>query len=242
MNALRTALGFLTILPVARREPGDPASLGRAAGWFPFVGALIGFLVALAQYALLQVLSPLPAAVLAAAAWIILSGGLHLDGLADCCDGMLNAASRERRLEIMKDPHLGTFGGIGLILAILLKVALLASLPPAHLWVALPLAATTARWLLLPASTRATARPGGLGAAFSRNIPSSAWLPAALIPALLTLAAGWRGLAGLLAAHLVAWVLFQAARSRLGGLTGDVLGSTVELAELVVLTAFCVQV
>ncbi len=241
MKRLLLALQFLTVFPIRLPQAPAPGDLGRAAGWFPLVGGVIGVLTAGVYFGLSLIFPPLLAAALATAAWIGLSGGLHLDGLADCCDGLLNASSRERRLEIMKDPRLGTFGGIGLCLAILLKVVGISSLPPGAFWIALPLAAATGRWLLLPAGRQPPARPGGMGADFSSGLNRAVWIPAALTLGALTALAGWRGLAGVLAAHGVAWLVFALARSRLGGMSGDVLGLTVELAEIVVLLGFCVR-
>lgn len=242
MKYLSLGLSFLTILPVHLKEKPLPGDLGRAAGWFPFIGAVLGAVVAGAFYGLNFLFPPPLTAVLITALWIGLTGGLHLDGLADCCDGLMSASSPERRLEIMKDPRLGTFGGIGLFLAILVKAAGLYSIPAERIWVALPLAAATARWLLLLAGRQPLARPGGMGADFSSGLTMKAFLPAALVAGLLAALAGWRGMAAFLAANLVALLVFRLARRRLGGVTGDVFGLVVELGELVVLTAFCLRV
>jgi adenosylcobinamide-GDP ribazoletransferase len=122
-------------------------ALGRAAGWFPWIGAFIGLAAAAILWCLRMVLPEALAAVLAAALWIAFSGGLHLDGLADCCDGLLNASAPERRLEIMKDPRVGTFGAIGLIIAFSLRAVSLYYLGAAA-WLALPLAGALSRWTL----------------------------------------------------------------------------------------------
>ena len=94
----------------------------------------MGVLLLLAQAAAARLLGPAVAAVLVVALWAVLTGGLHLDGLADCCDGLLVSAPHERRLEIMRDPRVGSFAVIGLVLALLLKTAAvfaLAQAPPA---------------------------------------------------------------------------------------------------------------
>ena len=238
MKRIALAFSFLTVIPVRLKEAPQPGDLGKSLGWFPLVGAILGVLVCAAAAGLPLVFPPLAAAVLSAGLWIGLTGGLHLDGLADCCDGMLNASSRERRLEIMKDPRLGTFGGLGLLLAVLLKIAFLSALPAGELWLAVPLAMAAGRWLLLPAVHQPMARPGGLGAEFSGGAARVAWLPALAVMGLLTGLARVRALLAALAAHAAAWLIFRAARSRLGGMTGDVFGLTVEIAELVVLAGF----
>jgi adenosylcobinamide-GDP ribazoletransferase len=240
---LRLALSFLTTLPV-RAPSAPPRSLGRAAPWFPVVGAIVGALLAVAWWGLGYVFPPVLGAVLMVALWAALTGGLHLDGLADCGDGLLAAVPPERRLEIMRDPRLGTFGGLSLFLFLLLKVFAIASLPPASPvgWYALLMAPALARWLLLIAARQPSARPGGMGAAFGGGLTPAAIAMAAVLPAVLVAGGGWRGLGAAVAALLVVLVVIRVARARLGGVTGDVLGLTIELCELAVLLVFAAQV
>jgi adenosylcobinamide-GDP ribazoletransferase len=241
MKRFALAVSFLTIIPVRLREPPHPGDLGRAAWAFPAIGAVIGGLVAAAYYGLSFFLPHLLAAALAVAVWIGLTGGLHLDGLADCCDGMLNASSRERRLEIMKDPRLGTFGAIGLALTILLKIICLYSMPASLTWIALPLAAAVGRYLLLPAGRQPLVRPDGMGADFAGGLNRKVIIWAALVVGVLTALAGWRGLLVILVVHATTWWILSVAKARLGGVTGDVLGMVLELAELVTLLGFCIR-
>ena len=238
MNYLLLAFSFLTILPVRLKQAPAQGDLGRAAVWYPLIGLLIGGLSALAGWGLRQVLPSLLAAVLTTAIWIVLSGGLHLDGLADCCDGLLNASRPERRLEIMKDPRLGTFGGIGLILAIGLKIAAIQALPTSSLLAALPLAAALGRWLLLPAGKQPLARPDGLGADYASGLRPAIFFGAAVPLILLTVLGGWKALIAVGVCHLSAWGIFRLAKNRLGGVTGDVFGLTVEVAEILTLLVF----
>jgi adenosylcobinamide-GDP ribazoletransferase len=241
IDALLTALGFLTILPIRSKKEIRVEGLGGSAGWFPYIGALIGALAALALFGFSIIFPRLLAAALAAAVWIALTGGLHLDGLADCFDGLLYPGALEKRLEIMKDPRHGTFAGLGLALTILVKIIALYSLPEGMAWLVLPLASATARWLLLPAGKQPNARPGGLGSMFSAGLQNSAFLWGALPMAALTALIGWQALAVVAAAHALAWLVFRLARARLGGMTGDVYGLLVEMSELVILTGFCVK-
>jgi adenosylcobinamide-GDP ribazoletransferase len=176
IDGLITALGFLTILPISQKKEMKADALGQAAGWFPYVGALIGGLVAGAYYGFLHIFPPLLAAVLTTAVWVALTGGLHLDGMADCCDGLLYSGTPTRRLEIMKDPQHGTFAGIGLTLTLFIKVAALYSLADSQYWLVLSLAGALARWLLLPAARQPNARPGGLGAVFAAGLQNSAFI------------------------------------------------------------------
>ncbi len=122
MKYLSIAFNLLTTLPVRAPVDWQSGDTGRAAVWYPFVGLVIGALVALAYNLLHLFFPPVITAALTLTLWVILTGGLHLDGLADCCDGLLHASNPEKRLEIMKDSHMGAFGGIGLVLILLLKV------------------------------------------------------------------------------------------------------------------------
>jgi adenosylcobinamide-GDP ribazoletransferase len=242
MKSLKLAFAFMTVLPIRLKEELSPGDLGKASSWYPLVGVFIGGLVWLAKYGLQQVFTPLLAAVLSVAFWVFLSGGLHLDGLADCFDGMLNSSLPERRLEIMKDPRLGTFGGLGLVLALLIKVEAVYSLAPGSDWIAILTAAALGRWMILLAGKQPLARPGGMGADFALGLRMSSFAWAAILPVVLVILGGWRGLIAAGLAHLAALGIFRLVRSRLGGVTGDVYGLIVEVTELVVLLTFVVQI
>ncbi len=241
MISFWTALGFLTISPVPKRISMGNDDLGKSAVWFPLIGVVIGGLVALAYTGLTLILSSQLAAALSVALWILLTGGLHMDGLADCCDGMFHASSPERRLEIMKDPRLGAFGAAGMILMIVLKISALASLPVRTIWIALPLAASLARWMLLWAALASPARPDGLGAAFQKGLRPMVIALGAIYPLAFCFFAGLRGGIAILLAASITFAITRLARARLGGMIGDVLGCLVEVVELATLIAFAVQ-
>jgi len=246
------ALGFLTIVPAGAgaTQPGD---LGRAAGWFPVVGLLLGLALSGAQWLLLRLFPPLLAGGLVVALWAALTGGLHLDGLADCGDGLWASATPERRLEIMRDSRMGAFGGLQLGLFLILKVLAAGSLPAAVFFsaplslaqplVGLPLVTATvcARWLMLPLGRQRGARPGGLGADFALGLRPAVLIAGAVVLLAVIALGGERALAAVIAAHVVAWLIWLVARRRLGGVTGDVLGLTVELSELAVLLVYAAR-
>jgi adenosylcobinamide-GDP ribazoletransferase len=246
LDSLLIAVSFMTTVPMPRlmRDPGAEA-LGRSAAWFPVIGLALGGGLAAALLGLRQVFDPLLAAALVVTLWAALTGGLHLDGLADCCDGLLGAHTTERRLQIMTDSRIGAFAGVGLTLFLILKVLAVANLPAQPI-VALALAASLARWVVVPiARIGASPDSADLGAHFARGITPLPLGLAALLP-LAWLGLGVAGdlgvLVAVLAAHLVAFGLMAFARQRLGQVTGDVLGMIIELCELAVLLVFAIRI
>jgi cobalamin 5'-phosphate synthase/cobalamin synthase len=232
VNGFWLALSFLTTLP-ARQVPYAADGLGKAAAWFPVVGLLIGLLLVLVHAGGRVLLGPLPAAVLVVTVWAVLTGGLHLDGLADCCDGLLVSAGRERRLEILRDPRVGSFAVVGLVLALLLKTAGVSALPAAA--PGLLLAPVWARWWILVAARRPLARPGGLGSSFAAALTPRTLGVAALLPlVLLGLLApfDWRSIFGVGLSAVACFGVLRLAEARIGGVTGDVYGAVVELSEI----------
>ena len=237
--SLILVLRFLTIVPVPGREAAGPGALGRAAWWFPVVGLGLGAGLVLADRVLARGFPPLLAALLVVSLWKVATGGIHLDGLADCLDG-LGGRDADQRLAIMRDSRIGGFGALGLILTFLVGFVALAELPPDLRWRTLLLAPAAGRLapLVTAALCRAAAAPAGLGATFVASLgrwPAATGL--AGTAALAALLLGLTGVAalGLALAAVVLWSGFLARR--LGGLTGDVLGSGVELAELAILLA-----
>ena len=240
LRSLRIAFGLMTILPIRLPDDWSPGDSGRASAWYPLVGLVIGTITWLVWNGGMMIFSPLVAGVAALAVWVALTGGLHLDGLADCCDGLLASTSVERRLEIMKDPHIGAFGVIGLILVLLLKAAALASITP-EVSIGILLAGTLARWCLLPAGRLPLARPSGMGADFAAGLRPAFIAWGTVIPLGIVIFLGLRGvfaaLAGLGTAALVVWF----AMSRIKGVSGDVFGMVVEVVEVAVLLALIVD-
>jgi len=237
MRNLRIAFGLMTTLPLRLPDDWSAGDSGRAAVWYPFVGLVIGALTWLAWKGATSLFSPLISGIVALAVWVILTGGLHLDGLADCCDGLFASATPERRLEIMKDPHIGAFGVIGLILVLFLKAAALASLTS----VSSPgilLAASLARWCILPAGLLPLARPSGMGADLALGFRRSFILWGAIVPLGIAFLLGARVVLAALAGAGTAALVLLFAKSRIGGVTGDVFGMIVEVVETLILLGF----
>jgi adenosylcobinamide-GDP ribazoletransferase len=214
----------------------------RAAPWFPVVGLGIGALLAGAAWAAGWLFPPAVAVVLVVIAWAGLTGALHLDGLADCGDGLLPPVVRERRLEIMRDPRVGAFGVTAVVLVLMLKVGALASLPVQ--WPALLLAPLWARGLILIAARQPSARPAGMGASLGPVLDNGQIFLTLLLPVVLTGVLGWRQWSLMLAAGaaaLAALAVIGLARRRLGGVTGDVYGAVVEVSEAAFLCVASLQ-
>lgn len=239
MTALLIALQFLTRLPVRLAAMPTPEQLGRSLLWYPAVGLLLGLLLWGAQLLLGDAPALLQAAILLAL-WVGLSGGLHLDGLADSADAWAGGfGDRERTLAIMKDPRSGPIAVVVLVLTLLLKFAALVSLLQAGQGALLVLLPWLARALLpLLLLTTPYVRPGGLGQALAEHLPRAAlpWLLAGHGLAICLLF-GWTGVLALAVVALVFLWLRQQMCRRLGGTTGDTAGALVELAECALLLA-----
>ena len=231
----------MTTLPIKLPDEWSVGDSGRAAVWYPLVGLVIGALTWLAWKGTTVAFPPLVASIITLVVWVALTGGLHLDGLADCCDGLLVSAPVERRLEIMKDPHVGAFGVIGLILVLLLKAAALASLTSAFSFSIL-LAASLARWCILLAGSFPLARPSGsgMGADFMSGFRRSFIYWGAIIPLIAAVLLGIRGALSVVAGIGAALSVLFFSKSRIGGVTGDVFGTVVEVVEIIVLLTFLV--
>ena len=242
MTPLLIALQFLTRLPVSLPGMPTPEQVGRSLLWYPLVGLLLGLLLWGAHLLLGQASAVLQAAIILAL-WVGLSGGLHLDGLADTADAWVGGfADRERTLAIMKDPRSGPIAVVVLVLLLLLKFAALFTLLEAGQGIYLLLLPWMGRSLLpLLLATTPYVREGGLGQALVDHLPRGQ-LPWVLGVHLLgMLLFGWMGLLALATALLLFIWLRRALLRRLGGTTGDTAGALVELGECAVLLALALS-
>jgi cobalamin 5'-phosphate synthase/cobalamin synthase len=238
MTRLLAALAFLTRVPILPMGRSFEASeVGRAALFFPLVGAAIG----LVQLGVFRLLKPhLPSLVIAVlvvalSAWV--TRGLHLDGLADFADGLGGGSTREDALRIMRDPAVGAFGVVALVLVLVVKIAAMDALPSPE---ALVLAPALARWTAVPIGffLPYARESEGLGAAMTRGTGRFELLGSTVLAVSLTLFFPLKlALVSWTAVVLVSLLVGKIARRRLGGMTGDVLGANVELAEASVLVA-----
>jgi len=236
------ALQFLSSLPVRLAGMPAPREMGRSLLCYPLVGLLFGVLLWLASHLLQGVAAPLHAALLLAL-WVLLSGALHLDGLADSADAWLGGfGDRERTLQIMKDPRSGPIAVVTLVLVLLLKFCALWVLVEHGAGMVLLLAPVVGRAAMLGLFLGTPyVRRGGLGQALAEHLPRRAagWvLLASLLVCLLL--GGMRAILPILAAVVVFIGLRRLMCKRLGGTTGDTAGAMLELLELTVLLGLAI--
>lgn len=227
-----SALAFLTILPVpdvlkSRKENGMFAG-------YPAAGLVIGALLAAAVAGAAGLFPPAVSAAVLVGVSLLVTGAIHLDGLADCADAFYSRRDREAVLRILKDPRIGTMGGAAIGLSLLVRAVSFMSLPTGVLVLALPVASMFSRGAVLAAlrllpyvrvesgiisaspRTAPTAGNGLVVLAAASSLVAAVLLPVPVGAALIALALFWR----------LSW-------SRIGGCTGDVLGATIEIAEIV---------
>lgn len=237
----RLAVGFLTRLPIGRGAPLEPGALARAAWAFPIAGILVGVIGGIAFAIGDRLGLPINAmALLAIAVTVLMTGGLHEDGLADTVDGLGGGTDREQALAIMRDGRTGAFGALALVLSVGLRVAALAALPDVRVAVSALIAAHAVSRGLLPTLMLwlDPARSDGLGAEAGRPTPPGATAAAliGLVVALVALGIG-RGILAMVLAGVAMMAMALLARRGIGGYTGDVLGASQQIGEIVMLLA-----
>ncbi len=243
LQAFITALQLLTRIPlrIPRYDADRQAKVaGYAVLFYPVVGVLIGALLVLVLGLLQQILQSeayLLHGALLITCWVIISGALHLDGLADSADAWLGGfGDRERTLAIMKDPYAGPAGVTAVIVILLLKFAALSELTWA-LWLPLLIIPVLARLqVVLLFLTTAYVRPGGMGSSATEHLPrKTAWLWLLLIAAVVIvfIDTGWLLIAGMVVVFIVLRAIMQ---QRIGGTTGDTAGALIEITEAVLLS------
>jgi len=237
MRLYLIAIQFLTIIPLPFQIRWEKDDLARSMSLFPLAGLTIGAILAGLNWLMAPYLARPLADALLITALAVITGALHLDGLADVCDGIAARGSRERFMEVMKDSRVGAVGVVGVVLGLLLKWQAMAGVPTDIKWQAL---------LLFPVITRfcqvqsivfgRNARQDGLGSV----LVSGAGKTQFVLAAVLAIASSWLllGISGImvLVAAMFSTVLIQAwFTARIGGITGDVIGCTSELNEILIL-------
>lgn len=235
--AFVTAVRFLTRIPL----PGaHTESIGSATVFFPVVGALIGLLLAgVHREAERLWQNPMVSSVLVVVALVIVTGGLHLDGLMDVCDGVFGARTREQALTIMKDSRVGAFGALGAMCVLLLKLGFLMSLPPTLVLPALIVMPAAGRWACVYALYQFPyAREAGTGGAFKDQVKASHLLWATFFAVLVAgILFRWQALPLTQLVWVATWFAGLGLSRKLGGLTGDCYGAICEATEVLALAA-----
>jgi adenosylcobinamide-GDP ribazoletransferase len=233
MKTLIAAIGLLTRIPVS--APPDPETAGRATRWFPLVGAVIGGIYVALAWLVAPYLPGTAIAVLVVIAEALLTGALHMDGLADTADGFGGGKSRDDILRIMRDPAIGSYGALAIALLVAFKVAVLGGLLDRRAPLPyLVLAPVLGRWTAAPLSRFLRyARPAKSAPAFvgTRELVWATILTAAIVPAL-GVHRAWVCWA---AAAVVTGAFGAFCYRKIGGITGDTLGAAIEISECAVL-------
>ncbi|MGH6842939.1 MAG: adenosylcobinamide-GDP ribazoletransferase [Methylocella sp.] len=249
-------LGFFTVLPVpleaSRSDQHSLANFPRAVRMLPVAGGLVGAIAALVMGVASGLGFPPPlAAPLAICALVMLGGALHEDGLADCADGFFGGATRDRKLEIMADSRIGTFGAVALVLSLYLRAASLAQIANESLGLAIAVligaAALSRAASLMPLAILPPARENGAGFAVGKPERTALAMAAclAVVFAIAPVVAGAtlaRLLAGIAAAAGAAYAIVPLARKQIGGQTGDVAGAAQQLSEIAYYLAFAARI
>lgn len=244
-DLFKTALAFLTVLPV-KTTVVDEETLGRSMRYFPAVGLIIGLLMVLSVEALnVFGISQLTGIVPVAIAFLV-SGGLHVDGLADTADGLMSGGSKSRIQSIMKDSSVGAFGVTAIILVIAAKYRLYESLAvdSETLWT-LAMIPALSRWgAVVVSAAYEPIKETGLGRAFIDNVGFKEFIISGIICmiAALLVAPPTAALAALTAAPVLVLLLGMIFIKRAGGLTGDMLGAIIEINEVLMAAVIIVAV
>ena len=235
---LKISVLFSTRLPLAHSFAVTGPDIARASWALPLAGALVGLLGAIAYWlAHAAGLPPLPASALALAATLVATGCLHEDGLADTADGFGGGASRERKLEIMRDSRIGSYGACALMLSLLLRGSALASLAEPALAAGALIAANASARATMPVLMWLVPHTRADGLSADAGRPPAASVAAAVVFGVLALGLGLN-LGAIVAALLLVAVVACAAwlsREQIGGQTGDVVGALEQVSEIAVL-------
>jgi adenosylcobinamide-GDP ribazoletransferase len=234
------ALQFLTVVRVKKNLPFNAAALGRSGAFFPLVGLLLGAALLGLDWICRPFFPPSFLSIVLVLTLILLSRGLHLDGLADTADGLLGSSERQRSLDIMKDSAIGTFGALAVIVVVLLKICALDLLQEGYRGPALLLGPMLSRWAcVVMAYTSRPARTEGLGATFVKETQFREFALASVcalgsVFVLLEII----GLVVFLPVAALILIFTLYCNRRLGGVTGDTLGALGEMVETAVWCLF----
>jgi len=240
MKSMVAAIQFLTIFRPRKKIRLNENSLSGSLLYFPFVGLLIGGFLVGANFLLSKQFSHSLVNLFIILLLVILTGALHLDGLADTLDAFYAGKNREDILRIMEDSRIGTMGAIGLIIVILLKFVLLEGIPEAIKYKVLLLMPLSSRWgVVVSSSLSQAAKTEGLGKVFCKSASLKEWLGATLFTLIVAfLILKVQSFIFISAIFLITLILTRYINRKIGGMTGDTLGAIIELTEVSTLLIF----
>lgn len=235
LAGLPIALEFLTPLRLRRVQQYEDRVFAGSVAWYPAIGLLIGLGLLALDRGLSELLPAAPTTALLVAALALVSGGLHLDGVADTADGLAVQGDRDRRLEVMRDGTAGPAGVLALVIVLLVGWSALVSLEDPVRSGAIVLGPAIGRWAVIPIAVLfSPARPGGLGQTIHHGLwPIIAPFGAATIVIASAMLFGVAGLGVMVVATAAALLVAAAAARLLRGVTGDVFGAAIEVAQVV---------
>ncbi|MBN2569241.1 MAG: adenosylcobinamide-GDP ribazoletransferase [Deltaproteobacteria bacterium] len=242
MKGFVTALQFLTIIRVSKNHEMTGNQLGHSMAWFPLVGLLIGLILAGVRSLLILVLPHSLADVLAIVTLAVVAGALHLDGFADTVDGLAGGKDRERILAIMKDSRIGSFAVTGLALLLLLKVFALVGVPEGIKNRTLIVVPVLGRWSTVQLASFFNYARSGQGTAqdFIRYAGKTEYIISTILTALIVIALFFlKGVMIVLVAAFFTFLFGFYFKRRIGGVTGDIMGASCELNEVMCLLLIC---
>lgn len=238
MKRFILTLQFLTRIPINISIDVKEEDFVKGVKFFPIVGLIIGLINAFVYTVSSAAVPPSAAVILAVLSNILVTGALHIDGLADTCDGIYSARSRDRMLEIMKDSRIGTNGVVAIFFDLALRISILLSIGEVHiirLLLLAPVLSRTFMVLLMHYSVYARAE-GGLGNIFIGKVSLKDTITTVIIGVIISLLLSGYGAVIIIVFNLLLIVLYKAyITSKLGGMTGDTLGAFNEITELAVI-------
>lgn len=233
LHNFRVAVAFLTRIPMSH---GERVRLDRVARWFPVVGTLIGFATSAVLLVAREVFGSSVGSAIAVLFSVLVTGGFHQDGLADSADGLVGGWTPEQRLEILKDSRHGTYGVLALVLQVTIQVLAIAELPLASALGAVFVAHVIGRSTAVSVMRAGRGLAGGMGAAYVDGVTRRDVGVAVTISMVISVVAtGWHGVLVVVVAYCLGRIFVAYAIRRIGGIVGDVLGATEQIAETTVL-------
>lgn len=244
MRALLGAIGFLTIIPLKPKIETEE-EFRKIVYFFPLVAVLLtAIYITISYFVYIISRSPLFASMIYVVLSIVLTGGLHYDGLADSCDGLLSGSDREKTLEIMSDSRIGTFGVLGIIVNIMMKIGIIYLLMASEIFILALVSVVFSRFMqIVVAGTSKPAKETGMGNIFIGKITAKQGIVVsmcvAIFTAILMKISFSRYNVLIIVTFLISFVIIMIMKSliskKLGGITGDILGLTAEVSEVVYL-------